>query len=451
MTEILYKKVFFRLEFLKHPLVWVFFLLGITPTFSDKGNVPLLIFLGLLGMGTLYFYTKQQTIKEFSLSMLFLNQPSWVYLGYLFGVYIFVSCFWGIAPLKSLGSVLRLFLFIGISIFPFIYIEDLNRKSITQAQKSLLWGVGCLLLILILNIAYALIIKYKGLLGNWPLEHLLVVKKNLPWDIKNWPFRSWHTLTKPSFFLSFFFWPLSLYFLSKASEKKFWIWGIGVCFVCLCLPQRSAFLGMVFGLGSYAFIYKYPNKTSALVFFLLGIAMLSPFLGKYLFIPSQKNLLFIHMPQSWQHRFYIWNFVSNQIAQKPFLGWGFDASRYFPEVKTLLEFYSRSGSVIYTDPNGSVIPLHPHNGFLQIWLEGGSIGILLFLSMMYAGLTNLFKVFTSSKEKAIFMGGICTLFIPFCVSFGIWQTWWVGIFIWYLIFWAIYKKCNKIKEKKIIN
>jgi O-antigen ligase len=77
------------------------------------------------------------------------------------------------------------------------------------------------------------------------------------------------------------------------------------------------------------------------------------------------------------HRFAIWHFAIDRIAERPLLGWGLDASRALP-----------GGSDLIEDPRlpelarmgGLWMPLHPHNPALQWRLELGLPGAARALS-----------------------------------------------------------------------
>ena len=76
----------------------------------------------------------------------------------------------------------------------------------------------------------------------------------------------------------------------------------------------------------------------------------------------------------------IWRFTTERVVERPWLGWGMDASRMWP----------------------GVIPLHPHNAALQVWLELGVVGAAC-AAVAIAYLT---------------IGAL---------SFGVWQEWWLGL------------------------
>ena len=70
------------------------------------------------------------------------------------------------------------------------------------------------------------------------------------------------------------------------------------------------------------------------------------------------------------HRFLVWEYVSKEILKKPILGHGLGTSRFIGQ------------NIILNVPNTQLvikggIPLHPHNNFLEIWLELGLLGIII--------------------------------------------------------------------------
>lgn len=109
---------------------------------------------------------------------------------------------------------------------------------------------------------------------------------------------------------------------------------------------------------------------------------------------------------SWFARLQIWNAADQLVLARPLRGWGLDASRSWPQL----------------------IPLHPHNAALQLWLELGPIG---------AGLAALFFAWLFSRiaeqaEKdriaaAASAGAAIAYLIIGALSFGVWQEWWLGL------------------------
>ena len=113
-----------------------------------------------------------------------------------------------------------------------------------------------------------------------------------------------------------------------------------------------------------------------------------------------------HLPPSWAERLRIWSFVADQFVQHPLRGAGLDASRTFP----------------------GVVPLHPHNGPLQLWYELGAPGALLgtgfwvWLWLRIAAHAEGQRLFASVASAT------ATVYIVIsAVGFGLWQEWWLCV------------------------
>jgi O-antigen ligase len=123
------------------------------------------------------------------------------------------------------------------------------------------------------------------------------------------------------------------------------------------------------------------------------------------------------------HRLLIWDFVATRISERPLLGWGMEGSRAVPgrdahpSPETLGRFRLSGPAAGYL-PNAELLPLHPHNGALQIWLELGAIGA--FVGAMLAFL--LGRAATRAARPGVATAGAVTAML----SFGAWQEWWVG-------------------------
>jgi O-antigen ligase len=112
---------------------------------------------------------------------------------------------------------------------------------------------------------------------------------------------------------------------------------------------------------------------------------------------------------SWSERLRIWGFVAERWAEHPLRGAGLDASRTFP----------------------GVVPLHPHNGALQLWFElglpGAALGILFWLWLW----RRIGDSAARDRLHGATAAATATVFLTIsAVSFGLWQEWWlcVGVF-----------------------
>ncbi|MBC8338933.1 MAG: O-antigen ligase family protein, partial [Alphaproteobacteria bacterium] len=103
---------------------------------------------------------------------------------------------------------------------------------------------------------------------------------------------------------------------------------------------------------------------------------------------------------------------------KPLWGWGMDASRAIPQDDRRLA------------PNMEIMPLHPHNAFLQIRLELGVPGVIITATLVYLFFSGLGVV--GDRFSAAVMTGAGGAYLTVAsVSYGIWQNWWLA-FAWSL-------------------
>ena len=108
---------------------------------------------------------------------------------------------------------------------------------------------------------------------------------------------------------------------------------------------------------------------------------------------------------SWGARLAIWRFVGERVRERPW-GWGLDGSRVFPHV----------------------VPLHPHDMALQVWLELGVVGAVLaaaFWALVFAGCAQLAR---ADRALGAAAAASATAYLVIgALSFGAWQEWWLAL------------------------
>lgn len=111
-----------------------------------------------------------------------------------------------------------------------------------------------------------------------------------------------------------------------------------------------------------------------------------------------------HLPVSWAQRVGYWTYALERIAEKPWTGWGLDASRAF----------------------SPYIQLHPHNGPLQLWLELGLLGALA-AALVWVF---IFRRLARDARNLVAAGSAASaaVYVFFgAISFGVWQEWWLAL------------------------
>jgi O-antigen ligase len=130
------------------------------------------------------------------------------------------------------------------------------------------------------------------------------------------------------------------------------------------------------------------------------------------------------LTSSIRHRVEIWDFTAQRIMEQPIFGHGLDASRHIDNHGAVTRF---------NRPGAPIIPLHPHNMFLQVWLELGTVGAV-FGAWMLGAVILATRRLDPPTQRFVLPAAGATLFMQ-STSFGAWQTWWVcGILLMVLVF-----------------
>lgn len=114
------------------------------------------------------------------------------------------------------------------------------------------------------------------------------------------------------------------------------------------------------------------------------------------------------------HRLLIWSFTGEHIAQRPLLGWGLDSSRAIPGGNTEIR------------PGQNWLSLHPHDAALQVWLELGLPGAVLFALLLALFWMRLDQLAAPRLYVAAAGGSLTATLAPLFAAYGVWQEWWLG-------------------------
>ena len=161
----------------------------------------------------------------------------------------------------------------------------------------------------------------------------------------------------------------------------------------------------------------------------------SPFIAQHVLTPNNFETYIPKLNDPhYFHRLYIWNYTAKRGAERFWTGFGMDASRHIQfkeELRWNQKKIDDNGMVILQPMNAHTISMHPHNAFLQWWLELGFIGIVLISILLMSILRSLHQVTTIHGRWV----QACLRITPFvvgliaCVSYGIWQNWWMTTLI----------------------
>jgi O-antigen ligase len=156
-------------------------------------------------------------------------------------------------------------------------------------------------------------------------------------------------------------------------------------------------------------------------FVALGV-LTAPLLSATLLAPDRIAALYPSIPMPDFHRLNIWQFSAERIYERPLFGWGMDSARIIPGGNETVRLVL-PGPDGARDAEMARMPLHPHNVSLQWWLELGLPGALLGAGILVAVILACGSA-PAGAPIAVAAAGAATLVLM--VSYGAWQSWWLG-------------------------
>jgi hypothetical protein len=183
---------------------------------------------------------------------------------------------------------------------------------------------------------------------------------------------------------------------------------------CVKLTASSATLGMALSLVVFVACFASTTLVRRMlaVLTVLTFALIIPL---SIFAYDRGGTTAHWIKHSGQHRVEIWHFAAERILDRPLFGWGFNASRYVPNGDEVSHFLP---------PGQSLIPLHPHDAFLQVWLELGAVGAVIAGGILLLGLRAIGQ-WPAAVARFTLAGYAAGLVIA-GLAFGIWQSWWMA-------------------------
>ncbi len=211
----------------------------------------------------------------------------------------------------------------------------------------------------------------------------------------------------------------------------------------LAAAQFSVFANVVaIVAGSFAFVaaLAMPRATVGGLSLLFIVALL---VAPFAFASMPIDAIIdggVSAPPSWAQRLIVWKEAGGEALGGCFpLGCGADYARAWSE---------NAGSVAL--PNWpipvSVMPTHPHNVFIQIWLELGVFGVAALAVAFAASALGLLRLSFDRTAIAAVAGVLAATFISVMFEASLWQAWRLGVFALAAFGIAVSYSINKAKQ-----
>ncbi|MCC7260110.1 MAG: O-antigen ligase family protein [Alphaproteobacteria bacterium] len=227
-----------------------------------------------------------------------------------------------------------------------------------------------------------------------------------------------HELNRGATVMAVLVWPAALAAWQMNHRKLAYALPVIVLAVLLPLESLSAVVGLSAAIAVAALALGLRERALRWigVAVLLGI-LVTPFILYFgIDTVQMSDATERKIPATALHRIYIWEFASHKAAEHPVLGWGLDSSPSIPGHEQ--EYIPGSGL--------KLLPLHPHNSILQLWLELGAVGVLLFTGFVGTLLHRATAAPLALQEKTCAVAMLVTYLVVGLTAYGVWQEWWVA-------------------------
>lgn len=319
-----------------------------------------------------------------------LKHPGFLILYALLGWALF-SSFWSLNPLQSIKATLSQGMTLILVAVFFTHFRAFDHKAFAFMVK-ILTGLVLISAVLLLIQMPPFFDTFKNTLGY-----------------------GWSTLKPNVALVLTLSLPLAAYWHLHHRKKMIpLVLGLTAVLLVHQTSYQAGLVGlMVAGIAaglSYRFSYFIPLASAYLSAFL---CLTLPLIFSYIIpLMDLKALWLTKNMSSLAHRFYIWDFLLKFIGEKPLFGWGAEAARGFP-----------TGGLKVFDGT-DILPSHPHDHIMQVWLELGGVGALI-LAVLHFMLFRAIAQLESRRATAWAMLFSITSFVILSLSHSIWHKWWM--------------------------
>lgn len=324
-----------------------------------------------------------------------------------FFIWALLSSTWSIEPYASFKYWLRVFLIVLSAVVLFVIAGRINKKDSWVRIFLPAFAIGVLLMAYEYYTKLSITTFFRSLLSSGETGELILDNMN-----------------KSACFLALLTWPVicSVFFGVKDKAKRIStiiLLLLASFFMIVKLESVSAQISFLCAAMTFFFVLMTKKRFNWLIpLSVILVSLVIPFAAKKM-EPYELLERYPHIPDSGAHRLFIWNFAADKASEKPILGWGFKASRYVPDGRNKVTV---DGALYKRE----LLPSHPHNGILQIWLELGLVGLLIFLWCVWTSFHQINEKNKKPLVNATFHALLINYIVIDMLSFDIMRIWWLS-------------------------
>ena len=341
----------------------------------------------------------------------------------LAGVWAALICAWSIAPEDAWGTLFRLVVLAIAACAALSGISDLSARHLRTLQSIIIAsGVG-LLGIYAFELAFGAPIAgaLKNVyMGDAPvgasqefLDRLYIEKSHVK-------------ISRGTVALGAFSMPVAFLLWRRAKDVRLvGLWLASCLGVSLFSHMSSVPVALLCGLAAAGLIWLWPRRGLTILAVSAALfAVLLPLPLQQIDRVERIGLNSETLGVSTQHRVQIYNYTATLIGDRPLTGWGFRAARNMSDQAP--SFIAAGYDAPFNDGQ-TLLPLHPHNMALQLWLETGFVGIALFCGALLMGAWRADHSTLRISQRMLVGATGAFLFVIANLSFGIWQFHWLAL------------------------
>ncbi|MCG7392620.1 O-antigen ligase family protein [Microvirga sp. ACRRW] len=187
--------------------------------------------------------------------------------------------------------------------------------------------------------------------------------------------------------------------------------------VTILSESDAAVLALAIVCLTFPIAWLAPRLTFVLaVLSFLAVVCISPLIGTIsarLMTPEMHQMLATGHSKE---RVELWQSFGKVVERKPLLGTGFGVSPRMPETAVAKKVPKRYRRMLNIG--------HPHNAVLQIWVELGAVGAVLFLGIAFLILRAMWHLPHLIRSASLaLLAGVVPVSL---VGHGAWQGWWAA-------------------------
>lgn len=387
-----------KFDYPKLSLCLVSWLLASVPLiliFSSKATIFLLGSISILLFLSVYKNNLNYIIAEF---FIFLKNSAILKFMLPFIIYAAFSNLWSLSPIQGI----RIFVFeFVLPIFLTSLVLSLNKEILRSIDlNKCIYGFIFAGIVLVLETKTGMLLRsYMGL-------------------------RQWEGVMGHSGVTLAFLAPVIFVWLVGQSRIGAYFF-ISLIFLCLFfIKNDSSKMTLIAFMSAYLFYFKGIHKFRILLFGMMAFyILLQPWIWSVFGGDFLASTILGFKPSA-VHRLHIWDAFSHLALLNPVHGYGIASGHVLYKFPDIL-------SMIPQNLHQYVDVWHPHNNFLELWLDLGFFGIALFLLF-------IMQIFKGPwlKNRNHFASFFSVSVVATC-SHGLWQGWWIALLCLLIILYKI--------------